>query len=136
MSARSPDAIDRLVGHNIHIQRMARGLSQNDLAARIGIAFQQLQKYESGANCIPAGRLARIALALDVSVLTLFEGIDGMHGPEGVSPQALLADPQHLSLVQAFSHVEDKVLRRAVVGFVLDMVQYRKARRPASAMPR
>src|SRR5262245_52483579 len=102
MSVRSPDAIDRLVGHNIHIQRMAKGISQSDLAGRLGVTFQQVQKYERGANRIGAGRLVRIAGVLDVSLLTLFEGIDGLNGPDGASPQALLADPQHLSLVQAF----------------------------------
>src|SRR5262245_33978538 len=73
MSAKSPDAIDRLVGRNIRIQRLAKGLSQTDLAAQLGVSFQQVQKYERGANRIGAGRLVRIADTLDVSLLTLFE---------------------------------------------------------------
>ena len=97
------DAIDRLVGRNMRIQRLAKGLSQTDLAAQLGVSFQQVQKYERGANRIGAGRLVRIAGTLDVSLLTLFEGIDGAHGPDGPSPQVLLAQPLHLCLVQAFS---------------------------------
>ena len=124
MSAKSPDGIDRLVGRNIRIQRMAKGLSQTDLAAQLGVSFQQVQKYERGTNRIGAGRLMRIAAALDVSVLTLFEGIEGAHGPDGASPQALLAQPLHLSLVQAFSRVEDGEVRRALVSLVRHMAQH------------
>jgi len=124
MSAKSPDAIDRLVGRNIRIQRLAKGLSQTDLAAQLGVSFQQVQKYERGANRIGAGRLVRIAGTLDVSLLTLFEGIDGAHGPDGPSPQALLAQPLHLSLVQAFSRLEDGEVRRALVSLVRQMAQH------------
>jgi len=124
MSAKSPDAIDRLVGRNIRIQRLAKGLSQTDLAAQLGVSFQQVQKYERGANRIGAGRLVRIAGTLDVSLLTLFEGIDGAHGPDGPSPQALLAQPLHLCLVQAFSRLEDGEVRRALVSLVRHMAQH------------
>src|SRR5499426_1099855 len=124
MSAKSPDAIDRLVGRNICIQRLAKGLSQTDLAAQLGVSFQQVQKYERGANRIGAGRLVRIAGTLDVSLLTLFEGIDGAHGPDGPSPQALLAQPLHLSLVQAFSRLDDREVRRALVSLVRHMAQH------------
>ena len=118
MSARSPDACDRLVGRNIRIQRMAKRLSQTELAEKLGVTFQQVQKYERGRNRIGAGRLVRIAATLDVPLLALFEGIDGANEPDGASPQALLAHPQHLSLVQAFSRVEDKGTRRALLGLV------------------
>jgi transcriptional regulator with XRE-family HTH domain len=129
MSAKSPDPIDRLVGRNIHIQRMAKGISQVDLAEQLGVSFQQVQKYERGTNRIGAGRLVRIAGVLDVSILTLFEGTDGVHGPNGPSPQALLAHPQHFSLVQAFSRVEDKTVRRAVLELVRTVAQRAQARR-------
>jgi len=124
MSAKSPDAIDRLVGRNIRIQRMAKGMSLVELAAQLGVSFQQVQKYERGANRIGAGRLVRIADTLEVSLLTLFEGIDGAHGPDGPSPQALLAQPLHLSLVQAFSRLDDGEVRRALVSLVRQMGQH------------
>jgi len=133
MSAKSPDAIDRLVGRNIRIQRLARRLSQTYLGERLGVSFQQVQKYERGRNRIGAGRLAGIAAALEVSLLTLFEGVDGVNGPDGASPQALLAHPQHLSLVQAFSRVADKGTRRALIGLVRQIAEPRQ--RPAAARP-
>src|SRR5262245_23266311 len=132
MSAKKPDAIDRLVGNNIHIQRMAKGISQPELAEQLGITFQQVQKYERGTNRVGAGRLVRIAGALDVSILALFEGIDGVHEPSGPSPQALLADPQHLSLVQAFARVQDKAVRRSLVGLVQQITRYGRRARTAT----
>jgi transcriptional regulator with XRE-family HTH domain len=54
--------------------RLDRGLSQGALAAQVGVTFQQLQKYESGANRISAGRLARVAAALKVRVTAFYAG--------------------------------------------------------------
>jgi transcriptional regulator with XRE-family HTH domain len=58
---RQPDNIDVEVGRRVRVERIARGLSQTDLAKHIGVTFQQVQKYESGANRISIGRLTRIA---------------------------------------------------------------------------
>jgi transcriptional regulator with XRE-family HTH domain len=63
MSAKRPDPLDVMVGARIRIFRTDRGLSQSDLAEKIGVAFQQVQKYESGANRVGASRLSRIAAA-------------------------------------------------------------------------
>ena len=134
MSAKSPDASDHLVGRNIRIQRMAKGLSQTDLAEKLGVTFQQVQKYERGTNRIGAGRLVRIAATLDVSLLVLFEGVDGVNGPDRAPAQALLVHPQHLSLVQAFSRVEDKSTRRALLGLVREIAEpKRRAAAPTVA---
>jgi len=135
MSSKSPDAIDLLVGCNVRIQRLTKGLSQTDLAAELGITFQQVQKYERGVNRIGAGRLVRIASALQISILALFEGIDGVQQLDGPSPQALLADPQHLSLVQAFSQVQDKDVRRALIGLVRHIAHRRPRSLPAGCAP-
>src|SRR5205807_5570610 len=71
---RQPDSTDLEVGHLVRLQRMERGLSQTELAKHIGVTFQQLQKYESGANRISMGRLTRIAKALRVDVMYLLGG--------------------------------------------------------------
>jgi len=73
MSPKTPDEIDVLVGRNIRIHRMAKCLSQKELAERIGVTFQQVQKYEKGVNRIGSGRLIRIAGVLGVTVMTLFD---------------------------------------------------------------
>jgi transcriptional regulator with XRE-family HTH domain len=71
---RRPNSTDVDVGRLVRVHRMARGLSQTDLANRIGVTFQQVQKYESGANRISVGRLTRIARVLGVSVSYLLAG--------------------------------------------------------------
>ncbi|MFL5093175.1 MAG: helix-turn-helix domain-containing protein [Xanthobacteraceae bacterium] len=58
MSPKRPDAIDVLVGHNIRIQRHAKGVSQTELAQRVGVTFRPVQKYEGGVNRVGAGRRA------------------------------------------------------------------------------
>jgi transcriptional regulator with XRE-family HTH domain len=61
-------ALDVQIGKRIRIRRMQLGMSQTDLAERIGVAFQQVQKYENGTNRVSASRLPNIAGALDVHV--------------------------------------------------------------------
>lgn len=62
--AETPDAIDRHVGERLRFYRRLRRLSQEALAQRAGVTFQQIQKYELGQNRIAAGRLYRLACAL------------------------------------------------------------------------
>jgi transcriptional regulator with XRE-family HTH domain len=63
---KGPDEIDVQVGELIRAQRLAIGMTQVELAGGAGVSFQQLQKYEKGANRIGAGRLTRIANKLGV----------------------------------------------------------------------
>jgi transcriptional regulator with XRE-family HTH domain len=68
---RRADNADADIGRLVRAHRLARGLSQTDLANHIGVTFQQVQKYESGANRISMGRLTRIAKVLGLSVTYL-----------------------------------------------------------------
>jgi transcriptional regulator with XRE-family HTH domain len=116
MSARRADAHDAVVGHNIRVYRLARKMSQSALAGEIGITFQQVQKYEKGANRVGAGRLVAIATVLDVPVMTLLAGVPGA-GAKSPAPSAvaLIANAQPLRLVQAFAAINDKPMRRALM---------------------
>jgi transcriptional regulator with XRE-family HTH domain len=69
---RRATAEDVAIGEKVRALRLDRGLSQGQLGARVGVTFQQLQKYEKGANRISAGRLLRIAAALNVPVTTFY----------------------------------------------------------------
>jgi transcriptional regulator with XRE-family HTH domain len=71
---RKADKTDVQVGRLVRVLRMSRGLSQTELADRVGVTFQQVQKYESGSNRISMGRLSRIAKLFRVSVPYLLEG--------------------------------------------------------------
>lgn len=70
------NSIDTMVGRKMRLRRMALGLNQSELGAAIGVRFQQVQKYESGANRVSASRLWSVARALDVPVSYFFEGAD------------------------------------------------------------
>ena len=68
--------VDTAIGVKIHELRIAMGLSREQVARKIGVTHQQLQKYEKGTNRISAGRLMAIARALDETVAFFFENIE------------------------------------------------------------
>src|SRR5512145_297854 len=68
-----PDPIDVHVGGRLRLRRTLMGLSQTDLAKSVGLTFQQVQKYESGANRVSASRLYHISESLDVPVSFFFD---------------------------------------------------------------
>jgi transcriptional regulator with XRE-family HTH domain len=110
---RQPDAVDLAVGINVRTWRIARGLSQAELAKRLGITFQQVQKYEIGHNRISTGRLAKAAVVLGVPMAALF------HGADAEDPaHALLADNRAFRLAQAFQAIKSPTFRLAVVQLV------------------
>lgn len=76
MANKGPSPVDVHVGRRIRIRRVLAGLSQTSLAEQLGITFQQLQKYESGANRTSASRLWDISQKLEVPVNWFFVGID------------------------------------------------------------
>ena len=121
MGSKKPDPIDVEVGQRIRIQRLAAGLSQSELAERIGVTFQQVQKYEKGANRVGAGRLTQIAHVLNVPVSSFFEGreaIDKVAHQGMKSPLAALAQPYAYRLLRAYTSIADPELRRTIVEFV------------------
>ena len=115
MNARRADASDAIVGLNIRTHRLARRMSQSELADAIGITFQQVQKYEKGSNRVGSGRLVRVATALRVPVAALLAGVPGA-GAAGESQVAgMLAHPHRLRLVQAFAQIGDTAVRRQLM---------------------
>jgi len=77
-----PHPVDVHVGKRIRQRRRELGMTQSQLAERLNVKFQQVQKYETGANRVSASRLWLIARALDVAVGYFFEGIPGAPGPD------------------------------------------------------
>jgi transcriptional regulator with XRE-family HTH domain len=119
MSPKSANAIDEIVGHNIRIHRMQRGMSQTDLAEQLGVSCQQVQKYEKGVNRVGSSRLYRLADVLEVPVVTLYDGADSRRADtRGKSALKLISERQPLRLVQAFAGIKDMRVRRAVVTLV------------------
>lgn len=73
--------VDVHVGRRIRHRRWMIGMTQQQLAERVGIKFQQIQKYETGANRVSASRLWDIASTLEVPVSFFFEGLEGQEAP-------------------------------------------------------
>ena len=121
MGSKKPDLIDVEVGQRIRIQRLAAGLSQTELAERIGVTFQQVQKYEKGMNRVGAGRLTQIARVLNVPVGSFFDGREAIEQVElqGMdAPLAAMAQPYAYRLLRAYATISDPDLRESIVEFV------------------
>jgi transcriptional regulator with XRE-family HTH domain len=112
--------IDVLVGQNIRICRLQQKFSQTELGRRIGVTFQQVQKYEKGANRVGASRLSQIADTLGVSLVALFDGSTTatQHLESEDTPRALLANPHSLRLLQGFDRIGSDEARAALLQLV------------------
>ena len=125
MARKGPNLVDVHVGGRVRLRRMLLGMSQEKLADRLGITFQQIQKYEKGANRIGASRLQQISQALDTPIAFFFEDLpdsgDGRKDvPETGRPYVMdfLATSEGLELNKAFARISDAKVRRKVVELV------------------
>jgi transcriptional regulator with XRE-family HTH domain len=87
-------------------------MTQQQLGDRVGIKFQQIQKYETGANRVSASRLWDIAAALDVPVAFFFEGIEGEHADTGQGHANIVNDKEALDLVRTYYAIPETQRRR------------------------
>jgi transcriptional regulator with XRE-family HTH domain len=123
MTRKGPDSVDRIVGRNIRIYRLQKGLTQTELADQLELTFQQVQKYEKGTNRVGSGRLLKIAIFLGVPVTALFRGSDEMADTDKQSIFDQLAKPHANRLLQAFARIDDDALRRSVVQLVEEIAK-------------
>ncbi len=123
MTKKSPNPIDKHVGSRVRMRRMMISMSQEKLGEKLGITFQQIQKYEKGTNRVGASRLQQIANVLGVPVGFFFEGapnVDASTGgfSESASPAYVsdfLATSDGLALTKAFMKITDSKVRRRIV---------------------
>lgn len=111
--------VDVHVGKRVRHRRWLVGMTQQQLAERVGIKFQQIQKYETGANRVSASRLWDIAEALDVDVSFFFDGFEenaetasSEDGIESAVPTDLLGDKEALDLVRSYYAIPENQRRR------------------------
>jgi transcriptional regulator with XRE-family HTH domain len=125
MSNKSPDSMDAQVGQAIRAHRLMAGLSQTELADRLGITFQQVQKYEKGMNRVGAGRLSRIARILGVPIATFFgaQADPTATKPSSVFPHRFVSDRNALRLMTAYADIRDRNLRLATADLVEAMAK-------------
>ncbi len=104
--------VDVHVGQRVRQRRWMVGMTQQQLGNKVGIKFQQIQKYETGTNRISASRLWDIASALDVSVSFFFQGLEG-HIPHPAAAHGdILTDKEALDLVRAYYSIPETQRRR------------------------
>ena len=126
MIERIVNPVDKHVGTRVKMRRKMLGMSQTKLGDGLGITFQQVQKYEKGANRIGASRLQHISDILQVPVPFFFEGAPDLPGqpmrfggaPSPAYVSEFLATNDGLTLTKAFMQIREQRLRRRIVSLV------------------
>jgi transcriptional regulator with XRE-family HTH domain len=130
---KAPGDFDRHVGRRIRMRRIQVGMSQERLADSLGVTFQQVQKYEKGANRITMSRMRIVAQVLGVPMAFFSEGAPGEDGMALVGGFAenrqadyaveLFSTPEGVALARAFASIEDPKVRRRVVDLVTTLAE-------------
>ncbi|HUS53699.1 MAG TPA: helix-turn-helix transcriptional regulator [Thermohalobaculum sp.] len=105
-------AVDVHVGQRVRQRRWMTGMTQQQLGDHVGIKFQQIQKYETGANRVSASRLWDIAATMEVPISFFFEGLEGQAVDTGESRGDILNDKEALDLVRAYYTMPETQRRR------------------------
>ena len=117
-------ALELSIGARLRARRRQLGLSQSNLAEQLGVSFQQVQKYERGANRISASTLVAAAQALSTTVAWLV-GEEGAGREEDDELFRALAKPGAIEILQAFNAVDDARARSALLTLVREMSHVR-----------
>ena len=112
-----PHAVDVHVGKRIRQRRWLIGMTQQTLAESVGIKFQQIQKYETGANRVSASRLWDIAEVVGVPVSFFFEGMEAVDteaeaSRAALAPADILGDKEAMELVRSYYAIPEEQRRR------------------------
>lgn len=131
MTRLTKNPIDAYVGAQIKQRRTAVGMSQTVLANRLGITFQQVQKYEKGANRVGSSRLYEISEILDVPIQSFFDGVEDVIEDAKVRKpdvrtkdstlekfDAFISSPGGVDVIKAFVEIEDPAVRRQIASLV------------------
>jgi transcriptional regulator with XRE-family HTH domain len=119
---KSPHPVDVHVGARVRVRRQMLGITQDKLGEELGLTFQQVQKYEKGANRIGASRVFEIARALDVPVQYFFDGLNGAE-PSGLSEEEaefmrVMHSPEGLEICRSFAEIKDPRVKKRVLDLV------------------
>ena len=124
-STKAPDPMDIALGAAVRIRRRTIGMSQEALAEKCGVSFQQIQKYENGANRISFSRLVQIARALRCRVTDLMDVFDGpdRETAEDLDLLSRMRTPGALELLTAYEKLAPDV-RSSVVNLLRALVPH------------
>jgi transcriptional regulator with XRE-family HTH domain len=112
MESKMKHPVDAHVGKRIRHRRWMVGMTQQQLADKVGIKFQQIQKYETGMNRVSASRLWDVADALGVSIAFFFEGLDEAREQVKANAGDFMADKEALELVRSYYAIPEAQRRR------------------------
>src|SRR5262245_7966746 len=126
---KAPNPTDRHVGSRVRMRRLMLAMSQEKLGAALGLTFQQVQKYERGANRIGASGLQQMSHILQVPVEFFFEGAPNASAPHGSNGSTLsmaeindfISDSDGLRLIRAFMRIDNAAVRRRIVMLVQEI---------------
>jgi transcriptional regulator with XRE-family HTH domain len=133
---RRPNSADIRVGESIRAHRLIVGMSQSDLARKLGVSFQQVQKYEKGMNRVGAGLLPEIAGIFDIPIGALFDANAATSPRKGAGtvPAKLIPDRNTLELLTAFDGIAHRKLRYSLVDLIGAIAK--ATSKPAKAAPK
>ncbi|MEE2877823.1 MAG: helix-turn-helix transcriptional regulator [Pseudomonadota bacterium] len=116
-SSLTASEIDSLVGERIRRRRILTGQTQDQLGDALGVSYQQIQKYETGANRVSAGRLFLLAEKLDVAPAWFFDGIGST---PSVDEETELVSSSRLAIecVKNLSRIQDEKVRGAILTMI------------------
>jgi transcriptional regulator with XRE-family HTH domain len=112
MKQRSAGKPDIEMGKKIRLRRVEQRISQSDLGEKLGVSFQQVQKYEKGVNRVGAARLQQIAVALDVPVTFFYDSDSKTREVESL---LFLDSAFSLRLLRAYSRIKSQAVQRQLV---------------------
>jgi len=114
----APHTVDVHVGKTIRIKLLMRKVSQTELGDRVGVTFQQIQKYEKGSNRVSASMLVEIAGALDVDVRSFFEDISANANDNPTPSDEFVVSRDGVLLNAAFLSIKNEQVRKKIVKLV------------------
>ena len=116
LETRTPNPVDLHVGARIRLRRRMQGVSQEKLADALGLTFQQVQKYERGANRVSFSRLMQVVDALNCHLTDLTEGLDPERPTRDIDQvRRLIAEDGAYELLEAYAALRSKPLQRALL---------------------
>jgi len=103
----TPNPIDIHVGQKIKLRRTLLGMSQSELAEGLGLTFQQVQKYEKGANRVSASKMWKLRELLNIPVSFFFDGLE----TDSIDPETISLDREALKMIRTYRNIPSQKVR-------------------------
>ena len=122
--------IDEIIGNKIRTRRHALGINQTDLGKKLGVTFQQVQKYEKGSNKIVASKLFKLSSEMDVPMSYFFEDLTQIYDTDSKAlkmqedPSEFIYDTYEapsrevITLIKLYNNIKNKDLRKKLLSFL------------------